>query len=56
MNLGTTRIIIAHRLSTIQTADRIYVLEHGKIVQTGTFDELSNTDGPFQNLVKEQML
>jgi ATP-binding cassette subfamily C protein len=56
MSLGTTRLIIAHRLSTIKTADRIYVLEQGKVVQEGTFEELSTKDGPFRKLVEEQML
>ncbi|MDR1964615.1 MAG: ATP-binding cassette domain-containing protein, partial [Planctomycetaceae bacterium] len=52
--LKITRFVIAHRLSTIRKADRIFVLQNGRIVQTGTFDELSNQNGLFQNLMKRQ--
>ena len=50
-----TRIVVAHRLSTIREAHRIYVLEAGKIVQTGRFDDLARCDGPFRDLVRRQM-
>lgn len=50
-----TRLAIAHRLSTIRTADRIYVLDRGHIVQSGTFDELANTEGLFQRMMARQM-
>lgn len=53
--LKVTRIVIAHRLSTIINADRIYVLDSGRIVQNGTYDELINTEGPFTDLVKRQL-
>lgn len=42
---GRTSIVIAHRLSTVQSADRIYVLEGGKIVETGTHKQLSKKRG-----------
>jgi NHLM bacteriocin system ABC transporter ATP-binding protein len=55
-NLKLTRIVIAHRLSTIANADRIYVLQDGKIADTGTFDELKNKEGLFQSFVQKQKL
>ncbi|MEH2264728.1 NHLP bacteriocin export ABC transporter permease/ATPase subunit [Nostoc sp.] len=53
--LGVTRIIIAHRLSTIRNADRIYVIEAGRVVQQGRFEELLNQKGLFANLMARQM-
>ena len=53
--LTATRIVIAHRLSTIRHADRIYVMEAGRVVQQGGFDELFEADGPFRHLVLRQM-
>jgi NHLM bacteriocin system ABC transporter ATP-binding protein len=53
--LSATRIVIAHRLSTIRTADRIYVMEAGRVVQVGQFDELLNQPGLFANLAARQL-
>ena len=53
--LTSTRIVIAHRLSTLEKADRIYVMEAGKVVQSGTFGELVEVDGVFSELVKRQI-
>ena len=53
--LKTTRIVVAHRLSTIRNADRIYVIDSGRVVQHGTYQELSAAPGPFFQLVKKQM-
>ena len=53
--LASTRIVIAHRLSTLQQADRIYVLQAGKVVQTGSFNELMEEEGVFRDLVKRQI-
>ena len=50
-----TRIVIAHRMSTIRDAHRIYVLEAGRIVQVGRFDQLASRDGPFRNLLRQQL-
>jgi ATP-binding cassette subfamily B protein len=47
---GRTAIVIAHRLSTIREADRIIVLEHGKIVEQGSHDELVGAGGPYASL------
>jgi ABC-type bacteriocin/lantibiotic exporter with double-glycine peptidase domain len=55
-NLNVTRIVIAHRLSTVCQADRIIVLVDGKVVQTGTFAELSNTPGVFASFAQRQLL
>lgn len=49
-----TRIVIAHRLSTIREAHRIYVIEAGRVVQEGSFDELAHVDGPFRKLIRRQ--
>jgi len=49
-----TRIVIAHRLSTIQRADRIYVLDKGRLVQSGTFAQLLGEDGLFRRLMERQ--
>jgi len=49
-----TTLIAAHRLSTIRQADRIVLLENGRIVQDGTHEELANTEGPYQRLCKIQ--
>jgi ABC-type bacteriocin/lantibiotic exporter with double-glycine peptidase domain len=54
-NLKATRIVIAHRLSTIINADRIYVLEAGRIAQSGTYAELMEQKGPFRELARRQI-
>lgn len=53
-NLNATRVIIAHRLSTIKNADRIFVIDKGRIVQQGKFEELNSSEGIFKELVKRQ--
>ena len=54
--LKATRIIVAHRLSTIEKADRIIVLDRGRIVQEGSFGELMDKEGLFREMVKQQQL
>ena len=51
-----TVITIAHRLSTVKNADTIYVLEEGKIVQSGTHEELESEEGHYSEFVKEQLI
>lgn len=54
--LKCTRIVIAHRLSTIKQCDRIIVLDKGKIIEDGRFDELIENGGFFAELVARQRL
>lgn len=54
-SLQATRVVIAHRLSTIINADRIYVLQGGKIAQSGTYRELIEQEGPFKQLALRQL-
>ena len=51
-----TSLVIAHRLSTIQKADKIIVLEKGKIIESGVHKELMKNDGIYSNLVKMQSI
>jgi ATP-binding cassette subfamily C protein len=55
-SLQATRIVIAHRLSTIQEADRVYVIEDGHVVQSGTYDDLLRKEGPFARLASRQIV
>jgi ATP-binding cassette subfamily C protein len=54
--LRVTRVVIAHRLSTIRHADRIIVLDRGRVVQIGRFDELLECEGLFRDLARRQMM
>lgn len=54
--LQATRIVIAHRLSTIINADRIFVIDDGRVVQSGTYAELVKQRGLFAELVRRQMV
>ena len=53
-NLGSqiTIILIAHRLSTVKECDRIYMLDHGRVLAAGTYNELLNNNNTFRNMVK----
>ena len=54
-SLNTTQIIIAQRLSTVQEASKILVMDHGRLVEQGTFDELMTENGVFAALARRQM-
>ena len=52
--LKATRILVAHRLSTIRQANRIYVIDKGKVVQAGRYEELMAEQGLFARLIERQ--
>ncbi len=54
--LKLTRIVIAHRRSTIRSVDRTLVLQQGRIVESGSYDELLAQGGVFSDLPKRQLL
>lgn len=49
---GRSMLVIAHRLSTVRTADRILVIDGGRIVESGSHDELIEQDGPYRQMVR----
>ena len=52
---GRTVVVVAHRLSTVRNADRIIVLDGGKVVETGDHASLIAAKGAYYNLVKNQL-
>ncbi|MGQ2981118.1 MAG: ATP-binding cassette domain-containing protein, partial [Polaromonas sp.] len=53
---GRTTLVIAHRLATVQQADRIIVLDHGKLVEQGTHDQLVAANGVYARLAALQFM
>jgi ATP-binding cassette, subfamily B, multidrug efflux pump len=51
---GRTSIVIAHRLATIQDADKIIVLDHGEVIESGSHQELLTKNGPYKSLFEIQ--
>lgn len=54
--MQATRIVVAHRLSTVRNADKIFVIDAGKLVEEGDYEELMALDGVFASLAKRQIL
>ena len=54
--LTITRVVIAHRLSSIRNVDRIYVLDGGRIIESGSYDELMRREGVFASLSRRQLV
>lgn len=54
--LGMTRIVVAHRLSTVVKADRILMIDRGRVVEDGTYQELMDRRGAFHRLAARQVL
>ena len=54
--LNITRVVIAHRLSTVQNVDRIYVLDGGRIVESGSYEQLMRREGIFADLAQRQLV
>ncbi|HEY1921444.1 MAG TPA: ABC transporter ATP-binding protein [Tepidisphaeraceae bacterium] len=52
---GRTTFIIAHRISTVKQADLVVVVEHGRVTQTGTHDELMAQDGHYREIAEAQL-
>lgn len=53
---GRTTLVIAHRLSTVRDADLVVVMEHGKILQQGSHEELMGQQGLYRRLVERQLM
>src|SRR5207244_2671058 len=51
---GRTRVIVTHRLATVADADRIYVLDHGRVVEQGSHAELLAADGLYKRMWERQ--
>ena len=54
--LGSTRLVIAHRLSTVVNCDCILVMDKGRIVEQGSYEQLMELKGLFYNLASRQIV
>ena len=54
--LGSTRLVIAHRLSTVVNCDRLLVMDKGRIVEQGSYEQLMELKGLFYNLASRQIV
>ena len=52
---GKTVVVVAHRLSTVKDADKIIVLDKGRVIEEGNHQELTNKKGAYYTLVKNQL-
>jgi ABC-type multidrug transport system fused ATPase/permease subunit len=55
LHSSTTVLLIAHRLTTVRDCDHIYLLDHGKVIGEGSYDELSATHARFRALAGESL-
>jgi ATP-binding cassette subfamily B protein len=53
---GKTTLLISHRVSTVKMADQIIVLDHGKVIEKGSHEELLSLDGEYRDLYQKQLL
>ena len=54
--INKTSIIISHRVSSAKLADKIIVLDDGYIIESGSYDELMDTNGTFKQLYEKQLV
>ncbi len=55
LSRGRTTLVIAHRLATVRNADRIFVIDGGRVVEEGTHDKLSSGEGVYADLARLQL-
>ena len=53
---GRTSFVIAHRLNTVRKADTVYVMDHGKLIESGSQDELIEQQGIYYNMLLESKI